>query len=1063
MKKLLLLFAAIITFALSAAAQNQRVEGQVMSADGEPLVGATVVGVGTQKGAATDIDGNFSLVLPASVKKLNVSYVGMETKEVTITPGFMTITLENSNVLDEVITVAYGTTKKSEYTGAASVINAEQLENSLVSNVTNAISGKVAGVQTLSSNGQPGTAASVRIRGVGSINATADPLYVVDGMPFDGDISTIPNQDIEAMTVLKDAASTALYGARGANGVILITTKSGREGGAKVTFDMRWGSNSRAVSQYDVIKDPRQYLVTGYNALYMTAENGRFGANAQANPWVYANNNLWSALGYQTWTIPTGEAIVGMDGKFNPHATPGYSDGNYYYIADDWEKGTLIHGLRQEYNASITGGTSKLNYYLSASYLNDEGIIDNSHFDRFSTRINVDYQAKPWLKVGTNMSYTYTNSGYPGDQTNDAATSSGNAFYFINSLAPVYPMYVRNPDGSLMMNTTYNKPIFDYGDGKDYGNGIMGHTRQPQGNPQGQLQYDKEDYLADVFDGKWYAILTPVEGLTITGTAGYHVDNTRTHMILNGLYGQFASIGGQAVQVAQRVRSLQYQGIASYQKTFADVHNMNLMVGYETQSYQEEMVQAIGSNLYAPGNWAVNNTIDNRNGYGTQANLVHRGIFGRAKYNYDGRYFFMASFRRDASSRFHPDHRWGNFWSVSGAWDIAKENFMQGQRTWLDMLKYRISFGQNGNDAIGVRYLAYADQYTLTGSDGVFSDGALAYKGNPDITWETSNAFDTGFDFSFWQGTLSGSLEYFQRQTSDMLFNIPMADSNGYSSMPMNVGSMRNNGVELDLNYRVFNTKNVTWDINANITFQSNKVLSLSKSILDDEGKWLNGSRYFKEGESMYQLYLVQWGGVDEKTGFAQYWAKNADGEEYLTPDWATARDTNRKTTGNLMPTAYGGFGTTLTAFGFDVSASFAYQFGGEIMDNSYQSYMHSGNSLGQTWHKDILKAWTPENTKTDVPRLATEAQYSYANATSTRFLVSSDYISFNNLTVGYTIPERLLNKIGISSLRVYFAGENLALWSKRKGLDPRQGYVSSQNSTYSPIRTLTGGLRVSF
>ncbi len=281
--------------------------------------------------------------------------------------------------------------------------------------------------------------------------------------------------------------------------------------------------------------------------------------------------------------------------------------------------------------------------------------------------------------------------------------------------------------------------------------------------------------------------------------------------------------------------------------------------------------------------------------------------------------------------------------------------------------------------------------------------------------------------------------------------------------MPMNVGSMRNNGVELDLNYRVFNTKNVTWDINANITFQSNKVLSLSKSILDDEGKWLNGSRYFKEGESMYQLYLVQWGGVDEKTGFAQYWAKNADGEEYLTPDWATARDTNRKTTGNLMPTAYGGFGTTLTAFGFDVSASFAYQFGGEIMDNSYQSYMHSGNSLGQTWHKDILKAWTPENTKTDVPRLATEAQYSYANATSTRFLVSSDYISFNNLTVGYTIPERLLNKIGISSLRVYFAGENLALWSKRKGLDPRQGYVSSQNSTYSPIRTLTGGLRVSF
>ncbi len=1063
MKKLFLLLAALIT-TITVMAQNQTVSGTVTSADGEPLTGATVMGVGTTIGTATDVDGNFTLSLPAKVKKLQVAYVGMNTREVNITPGKMTIVLDGTNMLDEVIAVAYGTTKKSEYTGAASVINAGQLETALVSNVTNAISGKVAGVQAISSNGQPGTSATIRIRGVGSINATADPLYVVDGMPFDGDIATIPATDIEAMTVLKDAASTALYGARGANGVILVTTKAGREGNAKINIDVRWGSNSRAVPQYDVIKDQRVFLTTAYNAINMSAQNGDLGSEAKANPWVYANKEIWNALGYQTWTVPEGQALIGQDGTFNPLATPGYSNGRYYFKGDDWEKESLVHGLRQEYNASISGGNNKFNYYLSGSYLGDEGLIEGSHFDRVSTRLNVDYQAKKWLKVGANMTYTYTNSGYPGDQTLDASTSSGNAFYFINTLGPVYPMYVRNPDGSIKYNETYGRPIYDFGDGADYGNGLIGSTRTPTGNPAGILQYDKEDYLADVFDGKWYAIVTPFDGLTLTGTIGYHVDNTRTHYLANSLYGQSASYGGQNMQIASRTRSLQYQGIASYQKTFADVHNMDLMVGYESQGYQYEYTEALGQNLYNPGNWTINNTIDDKRGYGAQSNLVHRGIFARAKYNYDGRYFFMASFRRDASSRFHPDHRWGNFWSVSGAWDIAKENFMQEQSTWLDMLKYRISFGQNGNDGIGTRYLAYADQYQVTGADGVFSDGTLVYKGNPNITWETSNSFDTGFDFSFWQGKLSGSAEYFQRQTSDMLFNIPVAPSNGYSSMPMNVGSMRNSGFEIDLNYRPVNTKNITWDINANITFQKNKILKLDPSILDDEGKWLNGSRIFREGESMYQLYLVKWGGVDPETGWGQFWAKDKEGNEYLTPNRTEAYNTNRQSTGNIMPKAYGGFGTTLNIYGFDISASFAYQLGGKILDYGYANLMQGGNNLGNAWHKDILNAWTPENPNTDVPRLATAGTYyTYAYSTSTRFLTSSNYLSLNNVTVGYTIPEKLLNRIGISSLRVYFAGENLALWSKRKGLDPRQSYVSSENYTYAPIRTLSGGLRMSF
>jgi TonB-linked SusC/RagA family outer membrane protein len=519
------------------------------------------------------------------------------------------------------------------------------------------------------------------------------------------------------------------------------------------------------------------------------------------------------------------------------------------------------------------------------------------------------------------------------------------------------------------------------------------------------------------------------------------------------------------------------------------------MVGFENQSYQTEYVEAVGSNVYQPDNWAVSNTIDNKNGYGAQANLVHRGFLANIKYNYAGRYYFTLAGRRDGSSRFAPEHRWGNFWSVSGGWDIVKESFMESTRSYLDLLKFKISFGQNGNDGIGTRYNAYSDQYEISGADGVWSDGTLSYKGNRDITWETSNSFNTGFDFSFWHGKLSGSIEYYQRQTSDMLFNIPVAPSLGYSSYPANVGSMRNNGFELDLNYTIFDTRNVTWDVNANLTMGSNKVLKLDPRIVntrsswqnDSQQGWLTGSRMFLEGESMYNLWMVEYAGVDPTDGKALYytWADKTDAngekipysydangevtqyvqERVTTADYTDAYNNGRIATGNIMPKGYGGFGTTVRAFGFDFSAQFAYQFGGRIYDSTYASYMSEGttSSLGSTWHKDILNAWTPENTNTNVPRLATESEYSASNSYSTRFLTSSNYVSLNNVTLGYTLPTRWTRKAFLDNVRIYCAAENVALWSKRKGLDPRQGFTSSDNSTYSPIRSITGGVKVTF
>lgn len=1075
MKKLFLLLVALLAIGLCASAQTRTVKGTVVDATNEePLIGVSVTPGGSAMGVVTDIDGDFTIVVPAKTTQLTISYVGFQTQHVTIGDSKLLVRLmPESSVLDEVIAVAYGTAKRSEYTGSASVVKADQLENVVVTTATSALDGRVSGVQLQRSNGQPGEQPTVLVRGVGSINAGVEPLYVVDGVPYSGDLASIATSDIESMTVLKDAASTALYGARGANGVILITTKRGTEGSARVTFDARWGSNDRAIPNYDVVTDSREYMEQLYKGLYMTSYMGLTSPGDAAAARQYALGNLWSSLGYQTWSVSEGQDFIGADGKFNPNATPGYynSAAGYTYLADDWAKEQLRNGFRQEYNLSVAGGTDLFNYYLSGSYLGDEGIIVGSHYKRFSTRAAVDYQAKPWLKLGTNVSYTYVNSGYPDGQLDSGASS--NAFFMANSLAPVFPMYVRGADGQVLYNKEYGRPIYDYGDGQ------VGAVRSVMNmaNPAGDLAYNLEENLMDILDAKAYALLTPLKGLTINANIGYFVDNTRYHMLSNPLYGQSSNYHGQAAQYQSRLRTINAQFLGEYQRTFNDVHNASLMVGYESFSRYEESVQAIGQNLYNPNQWAVNNTIDQRRGYGASGAYSTRGMFARAKYNYAEKYFLQASFRRDASSRFHPDKRWGNFWSASVAWEIAKEKFMEDFEN-VDMLKFKFSFGQNGNDVVG-NYYAYLDQYTLTGADGVFNDAQLSYKGNPDLTWETSNNLNVGFDFSFFKGMLFGTLEYYQRQVSDMLFRIPVAPSNGYSSIPMNIGSMRNNGVELELNYRPVNTKDITWDIYANITLPKSKVLELSPDLLNGDGNWISGNQIYYEGGPLYNMYIVKYAGVNPENGLAEYWARkpllNEDGtqvvengiarwgEEYRTSAWDDAYESNRVSTGNIMPKGYGGFGTSVRLWNFDASVSFAFQFGGKIYDYSYRSFMHGFNTgnIGFNIHRDMLNAWTPENTATDVPRMSQTDQYT--NARSTRFLISSNYLSLNNINVGYTLPESLTKRWRLHGVRIYFAAENVALWSKRKGLDPRQGFTGSENSSYSPIRNFSGGIKFSF
>ncbi len=799
MKKLFLLLVAVITIGMCASAQNRTVTGIVIDTDTEePLIGASVTPAGQTVGVATDIDGAFTLTVAPNVTKLSVSYVGYAAQQVDIKEGRMTIRLvAESNILDDVIAVAYGQAKRSEYTGSAGVVKAEQIENALVSNITQALTGAVAGVQTTSSSGQPGSAPSIKIRGTGSINAGSSPLYVVDGIPYQGDISAISTADVESMVVLKDAASTALYGARGANGVVLITTRRGDEGKARISVDARWGVNTRGLSSYDMVDDPRQFMELTYQSMVNTRQQIYGEDLATAN--AYANANLWKERygGYITWTIPEGQNAFNMEGKFNPYATMGYSNGKYYWQPDDWEDEALVDGLRQEYTVSVAGGNERMQYYLSGTYLEDEGLIKGSHFRRLTTNASVDYQAKDWLKLGTSIRYIYSNQGAPDEQ--DSSTSSGNVFYFINSLAPVYPVYVRNADGSVMMNTLYNQPVYDYGDGIDYGNGLMGVGRTPNGNPIGQQLYNVNDYLMDILDTKWYAELKLYKGLTFTQNVAYYVDNTRSHYLANGLYGQFASNGGQVSQSQTRWRNITLQSLLNYQLNINEIHDLYFLAGYESEDYATEGVWAIGSNLYQPLVPYIDNTIDDKRGGGSMDALNHKGFFFQGKYTLMSRYYLMGSFRRDASSRFAPGKKWGSFWSLSGGWDISKEAFMEDANSVLDFLKFMASFGQTGNDNVST--YAWTDLYSMTGADGVFSDGNLAQKGNPNLTWEKSNSFNTGFDFSLWKGKLSGTVEYFNRVIDDMLFYLPVAPSLGYTSIPANVGKMLFFVVVLFLNF----------------------------------------------------------------------------------------------------------------------------------------------------------------------------------------------------------------------------------------------------------------------
>lgn len=991
----------------------------------------------------------------------------MKTQEIDIKPVVKVVLHSDTEMLDEVMVVAFGTAKKSSFTGSATVVKSEKLSKSQVSSVTEALAGAVPGVTMTSSNGAPGATSSIKIRGISSINAGNDPLIVVDGAPYSGDLNNLNPSDVESMTVLKDAASSALYGARGANGVIIITTKkANKKGDAIVTFDAKWGANTRALQNYDVVTNPAQYYELHYSAM-----NNYYKSTGMSDvaAWQAANKNLFGAnggLGYNVYTVPEGQYLIGQNGKLNPYATLGrvvsYNGKDYLLTPDDWQDVGTRTGMRQEYNFSVSSATDKSTFYMSLGYLGNEGITANSDLKRLTARLKADYQAKSWMKIGGNMSYARFDSNSLGN--NGSSSSTANIWAFTTQLAPIYPAYVRNADGTIMVDDN-GILMMDYGSGQN-----AGLTRPFIGdaNPIQDNKLNTANAEGNALSSNGFIDITPLPGLKITLNGSFNLDETRSTYVYNPYYGQFDSTGGTVSKGHSRTYDYNLQQLVSYIHSFGK-HNADIMLGHEYYDYRYYTLGASKSKMFSQINKELDGAvIDGQSAYSYKNRFNNEGYFGRLQYNYDERIFGSASLRRDASSKFHPDYRWGTFWSVGGAWLINKESWFDS--SWVQELKVKASVGSQGNDNIG--YFMYTDMFNIVNSNDDLGT-SFGSKGTKDITWENNLNFNIGTEFQLWN-RVTGSVEYYMRKTTDMLFAFSVAPSLGYSSYYDNVGDMINSGVEVNLGVNIINKRNFTWDVNLNASSLKNRITMLDPDKLVSteytaDGKaykgYTNGSFFVGEDLSMYTWRLKEFAGVSEDG--QSMWYKNVLDEEGNIVSRETTTDYSKAdyyiTEETTLPKISGGFGTNLNIYGVDFGINFTYQIGGKQYDSTYAYFMSSpSGSAGYNYHKDLYKSWTPENPNNEIPRFQLNDQYSAAS--STRFLTNASYLNIQNINVGYTFPSKWTKKLAINSLRLYMSAENVFYWSKRKGFDPRQSYSAATNATnYSPMRTVSGGVTFQF
>lgn len=1065
-RKLTLLGAGLLLTAVTASAQS-RVTGRVVDADGQPVMGARVQLQGHKGATSTDAQGRFVLDgVPSSVKKIVVSYIGKEKQTVSISSNMNVVLKDNDRSLDEAVVVGYGRVKKGDFTGSVAALKGDKIKSFQVSNLSKALEGALPGIQLTSSTGQPGSSASIYVRGIGSINANSAPLIILDGAPYEGSLNSINSLDIESINLQKDASATSIYGARGSNGILYITTRQGKSGKTQVSVDAKWGWNSRGVSPYETVTSEKDYYELMWEAFYHRNVNKNGMSDFDAR--LSASQTLVKELGgYNAYNVANSALIDPMTGQLNPTARLLYHD--------DWNDETFSNGLRQEYNASISGGNDQTQYYISFNYLDDAAYVKKSDFNRLTGRVRIDHQAFSWLKVGANVSYAHTKQ----DGISAISGRAANLFSFTQYIAPIYPVYLRDLQGNLVLDDNGNKQLDQ---GNQYGRTRLFSLSQ---NPLINVYNNTNRTTRDAFNGRGYAEIKIIDGLV--ARADVAVDNFASYgdKFIAPITPDAATAGGYGTKSSSRVSVVNATQRLNYNKTFGERHTIGLMAGHETKAEYSSGLEAARENFYIPEN-NFSYAIATQGVPASADNAYHlESYLGRVEYSYDHRYSLSGSYRRDGSSMFAPENRWGNFWSVGAAWNVGEESwFKDAVGGYFSKLKLRASYGTQGNDGLltstGARlYGAYVDHYSVTGTKETGFSITRTYRGNRDITWEKSKTFDVGLEAGLFNNRLNFEFDFFVKNTDDMLGAHSLPSSQGSPSyIYTNEQAMRNTGVELAVNGTIIQNEKVNWSVQLNLTHYKNELTRLQEGR-PAEG-YQSGSYWRKKGGSLYDWYMVRFAGVDPETGDALYYKDvtktktDAAGNPVLDADGNPVTETVMETTTDgstatlyqlgksAIPTVFGGLSTSLQAYGFDLTVTTAYSLGGWTFDESYFQLMGGGN--GSTFSTDIYKRWQKPGDVTNVPRLE-DGYRMTGGVTNDRFLTRSDYFSLRNITLGYTLPKHVTDRVrGLSSVRVYAVGDNLFLGSHRKGLDPRQSVSGAvDTNSYSALRTISFGVNVNF
>lgn len=1053
-------------------AQGKTVTGTVTAPDGLPLPGVNVIVKGTtNRGVQTDFDGKYSISVSQG-EVLVFSSVGMKTTEVIIgASNTYNVALADDNILQEVVVIGYGTTTKESFTGTAAKINVENIEAKTVSNVSQALRGEVAGVNVITTSGQPGRDATIRIRGFGSVNGNRDPLYVVDGVPYSSDISAINPADIEGMTILKDAAATSVYGSRGANGVILITTKQGKSGTSLVSVDFRTSINEIFLPTYDVIKSPEEYIELSWESY---RNRGVF--EGVGNPDAYASGNLFGGTDginahYNIWNVPGAQLINPATGKFNQGISRRYTPEN-------WADYAFRTGYRQEANIQFSGGNDKTRYASSFGFVDDEGYGINSDYRRYSTRLNLEHKPKDWLKVGGNIAYSgsrYTQNGQSSD--------TGSIFLMANNAPPIYSIFMRDEDGNRVVNPNTGHYFYDFGP-------TYGRRFSPLTNGIADAIYNLDRDDAHTLMGNFSFDINITKDLTFEARYGAQYENwdiIRMDNVeqISGNPGNPKGYLGKTVSTTTNQNFLQ---LLRYSKTFGD-HSLEVFAAHETTEWRGKYFSAAKQNAIIFGATDLSlytEVIGKPTSYSQGTTL--ESYFGQLNYNLSQKYFLTGSVRRDGSSRFIND-KWGTFWSVGAGWVVSREDFLASSST-IDFLKLKASYGVIGDQGTRLRYgwqissIGGTDEYSFTPSSEL---------ANPDLTWETSKIAQVGFESTWFNNTLDLNVDYYVKNTDNLFFNQSLPPSSGFVSTFINDGQLRNSGLEFDVAAHIFkaNTRDdfrLSLAVNGEVL--TNKVTEMPIDRLTGEKKIIDGA--LSEGHSIYDFYMREWAGVDPANGMGLwnlyyndvnnngiydaadehianmvlYLHENPDANVQKTTTNIYANATQKYVGKSAIPKVRGAFRINAAYKGFDLTAQFGYSIGGHAYDNYYVWLMDSASLIGSdNWHTDIRNRWQQPGDVTNVPRMTNNlAADVNNNATSTRFLTKADYLSLNNVRLGYTLPDQFIKGIGISKLNIYVAGDNLMFLSARDGFNPSTAESGASNIyRYNPLSTFSLGAKVEF